>query len=184
MEAKEILELIEGYKPYDDTKPEKTIIPRFVAVLYNAMETTKKIPNEVALHTLYHDYTLGEVKYNIQRAIRNLHLCMTLGESEVELPPIAASSGSADFIMGGIPFAICLTEQQFNDLDEEFKASVNCIVLEDYKANIEKKGDFILFKDISTTVLNVAVKIEEMIKKAQEDAEAADTADDESKEGE
>ncbi len=191
MKAENILDMITGYEVVGDVKPEKEVIPRFTNVIYSLMETTGKIPSEASLVSLYESFSEGVIRYNLHRAIRNIYLCFTLNESEVDLPPIDASSGSADFVMAGVPFAICLTEKQYEELSDEFKQSVNCIVLEDYKSNIETVNGFILFKDISAIILNVAEKIREMIQKAQEaeeakeeDAEEADTGDTVSKEGE
>ena len=190
MKAENILDMITSYEVVGDVKPEKEIIPRFTNVIYSLMETTGKIPSEASLVSLYEDFSEGAIRYNLHRSIRNIYLCFNLNESEVELPPIDASSGSADFVMAGIPFAIFLTEKQYEEISDEFKQSVNCIVLEDYKSNIETVNGFILFKDISAVILNVAEKIREMIQKAQEaeqakeeDAEQADTADTVSEEG-
>lgn len=176
MKAKEIEDLIQDYKVYCNKveKDDKNVIPRMTPIVYNVIAATNQIPNEIALHSLFHDYTLGAVKFNLDRALRNIHLCCTLMESDKELPQIAASSGSADFVMGGIPFKVCLTESQFDNLTDEFKKEVNCIVLEDWKSNVKTINGIMLFTDISTMVLSVAEQIRKMMKRA-EDANREDT---------
>lgn len=183
MKAKDIEKLISDYTPYPDVKIEKTIIPRMVPIVYNVIAATNKIPNEVALHTLFHDYSLGEVKFNLDRALRNIHLCMNLNDSDAELPPIAASSGSADFIMGGVPFKICLNDAQFESLSEKFRNEVNCIVLEDWKSNVQTVNGIMLFTDISTTILGVADQIRKMMEKLQDESKETNGDDDKGQEG-
>ena len=182
MKAKDLENLILEYTPFDNVaieKDDKIIIPRMTAIVYNVVAATNKVPNEVSLHTLFHDYSLGAIKFNLDRSLRNIHLCTTLMESDKELPPIAASSGSADFVMGGIPFKICLNEAQFNELTEEFKNEVNCIVLEDWKANVKTVNGILLFTDISTLVLSVAEQIRQMMEKLNN--ESQDTNQDDAK---
>lgn len=182
MKAKDIEKLILEYTafdiPKDEWKSDKTVIPRMVPIVYNVMAATNKVPNEVALHSLFHDYSLAAVKFSLDRALRNLHLCMTLNESDADLPPIAASSGSADFIMGGVPFKICLNDAQFESLSEEFRNEVNCIVLEDWKSNVQTVNGIMLFTDISTTILGVAEQIRKMMEKLKDDTEGTNTNDD------
>lgn len=182
MKAKDIEKLILEYTssdiPEGQWKVDKTVIARMVPIVYNVIAATNKIPNEVALHTLFHDYSLAAVKFNLDRALRNIHLCMTLQESDKNLPTIAASSGSADFVMGGVPFKICLNDAQYNSLSEEFKNEVNCIVLEDWKANVKTVNGIMLFTDISTTVLGVAEQIRKMMEKLKDDTKETNRDDD------
>ena len=180
MKAKDIEKLILEYTPYPDTvveKDDKIVIPRMTPIVYNLVAATNKVPSEVSLNSLFHDYSLGAIKFNLDRALRNIHLCMTLNESDKDLPPIAASSGSADFIMGGVPFKICLNDAQFNSLSEKFRNEVNCIVLEDWKANVQTVNGVMLFTDISTTILGVAEQIRKMMEKLKDDTEGTNTED-------
>ena len=180
MKAKDIEKLIleyTAYAPEGEWKVDKTVIPRFVPIVYNVIAATNKIPNEVALHSLFHDYSLAAVKFNLDRALRIIHLCMTLNESDKNLPTIAASSGSADFIMGGVPFKICLNDAQFDSLSEKFRNEVNCIVLEDWKSNVQTVNGVMLFTDISTTILGVADQIRKMMEKLKDDTKGTNTED-------
>lgn len=174
MKAKDLENLIVEYTPYPDTtveKDDKFIIPRMTIIVYNLLEATNKVPSEVSLHTLFHDYSLGAIKFNLDRSLRNIHLCMTLMESDEELPPIAASSGSADFVMGGIPFKICLNEAQYIELNDKFRQEVNCIVLDDWKSNVKTVNGILLFTDISTLVLSVAEQIRAMMEKLNNESQ-------------
>ena len=174
MKAKDLEKLIGEYTPYPDStveKDDKIIIPRMTAIVYNLIAATNKVPSEVSLNSLFHDYSLGAIKFNLDRSLRNIHLCTTLMESDKDLPPIAASSGSADFVMGGIPFKICLNEAQFNELDDKFKEEVNCIVLEDWKSNVKTVNGILLFTDISTLVLSVAEQIRKMMEKLNNESQ-------------
>lgn len=175
MKAKELEDLILDYKVYCNKveKEDKIIIPRMTPIIYNVIAATNEIPNEIAVHSLFHDYSLGAIKFNLDRSLRNLHLCCNLMESDKELPTIAASSGSADFIMGGIPFKVCLNDAQFESLSEEFRNEVNCIVLEDWKANVKTVNGVMLFTDISATIVGVAEEIRKMMKRAK-DADSKD----------
>lgn len=175
---------IKGYKQYDETKPERSLIPRFSVVFFNVFQTTGVIPSEVSMHTLYHDYTLAQVKYNLHRSVRNLHLALTLMESEVELPPLSLAAGYADIVMGGAPMQIVLNQAQFDNMSVEEKEACNCIILEDWKANTQVVNNIFLFRDISATMLNVSNKLRDMMEKQQADAEAADTGDTEEQAGE
>ena len=176
MKLEDINAAIEKYSQNDETKPERCVIPRFSVVFFNIFETTGVIPSESSLSAIYHDYTLGQVKYNLHRSVRNLQLAATLMESEVELPQIALSAGSADIVLGGMPLAIYLNQAQFDETPQEEKEACSAIVLENWKDNTEVRNGIFLFKDISATMLNVAQKLREMAEN-QEDADAADTAD-------
>ena len=176
MKLQDINAAIEKYSQADETKPERCVIPRFSVVFFNFFQTTGHIPSEVSLNALYHDYTLGQIKYNLHRSIRNLQLAATLMESEAELPPIALSAGSADIVMGGMPIMIYLNQAQFENTPDEEKAECSAIILENWKENTEVRNGIFLFKDISASMLNVAQKLREMMEK-QENADAADTGD-------
>lgn len=176
MKLQDINAAIEKYSQNDDTKPERSIIPRFSVVFFNIFQTTGVIPSESSLSAIYHDYTLGQVKYNLHRSIRNLHLAMTLMNSEVELPQIDLSAGSADIVLGGMPLAIYLNQAQFDEAPQEEREACSAIVLENWKDNTEVVNGIFLFKDISATMLNVAQKLREMAEK-QADAEGSDPED-------
>jgi hypothetical protein len=171
---KEILDqVIESYVQTPEVNSIKSIIPRFLSVVYNVIATTQVAPDLDALASLYPDQVKGVVKYNLERALRNLHLAVTLNSSGTELPPIAISNGSADFVMGNIPFVIYLTQAQFDAQDEADRDSMNSIILENWENNTENVNGLFLYKDISPTILEVAQKIQKMIE-AQEEKQAED----------
>ena len=180
---KELLnQVIESYTQTPDVKSVKSIIPRFLSVVYNFIATAQTAPDLDALASLYSTEDKGVVKYNLERALRNLHLAVTLNSSETELPQIAISNGSADFVMGGIPFVIYLTQAQFDAQDEADRDSINSIVLEDWQEKTENVNGLFLYKDISPTILEVAQKIQKMIeaqqeKQAEDAVEGTDTED-------
>tara|TARA_R110002012_G_scaffold25464_1_gene84322 strand:+ start:199 stop:756 length:558 start_codon:yes stop_codon:yes gene_type:complete len=180
---KELLnQVIQSYTQTPDVNSIKSIIPRFLSVVYNVIATTQTAPDLDALASLYPDEVKGVVKYNLERSIRNLHLGVMLSSSEAELPQIAISNGSADFIMGGIPFVIYLNQAQFDAQAEGDRDAVNSIILEEWKDKTQNVNGLFLYKDISPTILEVSQKIQKMIeaqqeKQAEDAVEGTDTED-------
>ena len=175
---KELLnQVIETYTQTPEVKSIKSIIPRFLSVVYNLIATTQTSPSLNVLAALYPNEDKGVVKYNLERALRNLHLAVQLNSSETELPQIAMSNGSADFVMGGIPFVIYLNQAQFDAQDEVDRDSMNSIVLDDWESKTENINGLFLYKDISPTILEVSQKIQKIIESQEEAKQAEDASE-------